>query len=468
MATTISAVQRRQSGMVRSSSARARRRYIVANICFAVFMWLVLIGTSPVQEWAFRGQIGEGDAANQVLHIVIFLALLIASGMPSKRELFCVPIGLAILLAYCYLSVSWAIAPAISFRRITLTALVVWVTFRQVDDLGPERTLRIVRYALLILLAINFLMVFFSPYGIHTEVFGEESSVVGDWRGIIPHKNVAGAACAFTILLFTFDNRQFPRIVSVLVIALSATFLYYTHSSTSEISLVMALVAGLAIRPYDANYRVVLGIVLLIVAGLVAEIVFTNITVLTDILNDPGALTGRGAIWPLLLEYASEHLWTGAGFSSFWQIGADSPIWTLTSGWVAIYAAHGHNGFLDLLVTIGLPGLVLAVIALIVWPLIRLLLSQSIAKPRRSLLLAMIIFCIGHNLAESSLLNAASMVQVFLLIAIAITYRQSNASAGAHHGLRQKMTRLLRRSRRDPVRAPVRGPVRGAIRTVRR
>ncbi|RZM32604.1 MAG: O-antigen ligase family protein, partial [Sphingomonas sp.] len=437
-----------------SALLRSRRRYIVANICFAVFMWLVLIGTSPVQEWAFRGQIGEGDAANQVLHILIFLALLIASGMPSKRELFCVPFGLAILLAYCFVSVSWAIAPAISFRRATLTAIVVWVTFRQVNDLGPERTLKIARYALLILLAINYLMVFFSPYGIHSEVFGEVSSVVGDWRGIIPHKNVAGAACAFTILLFVFDNRQFPRVISALTVAAAGIFLYFTHSSTSEISLALALAAGIAIRPYDASYRVVLGIVLLIAAGLAIEILLTNITVLTDILNDPGALTGRGAIWPLLLEYSREHLWTGAGFSSFWQIGADSPIWTLTSGWVAIYAAHGHNGFLDLLVTIGLPGLILAVIALIVWPLIRLLLSQSIAKPRRSLLLAIIIFCTGHNLAESSLLNAASMTQVFLLIAVAITYRHSNASVGAHHGLRQRMTRLMRKPARRLLRPP--------------
>ena len=448
MATTITAVQQRRSGAARSAVLRGRRRYIVANICFAVFMWLVLIGTSPVQEWAFRGKIGEGDAVNQVLHIVIFLALLIASGMPSKRELFCIPLGLAILLAYCFVTVSWAIEPSISFRRATLTAIVVWVTFRQVNDLGPDRALKIARYALLILLAINYLMVFFSPYGIHSEVFGEVSSVVGDWRGIIPHKNVAGAACAFTILLFVFDNRQFPRVISALVVAAAAIFLYFTHSSTSEISLALALVAGIAIRPYDASYRVVLGIVLLIAAGLAIEILLTNITVLTDILNDPGALTGRGAIWPLLLEYARDHLWTGAGFSSFWQIGADSPIWTLTSGWVAIYAAHGHNGFLDLLVTIGLPGLILAVIALIVWPLIRLLLSQSIAKPRRSLLLALIIFCTGHNLAESSLLNAASMTQVFLLIAIAITYRHSNASPGAHHGLRQRMTRLVRRPAR--------------------
>lgn len=449
MATAINVARRPASGPItplqRAARLRTRRRYVIANACFVVFLGLVLVGTSAFQEWAFRGAIGQGDAVNQALHVVIFLMLLVGSGMPSKRELFCVPLGLAVLLAYCFLSVTWAIVPFISFRRITLTALVVWVTFRQINDLGPERALKLIRYALIAVLIVNYLMVFLTPYGIHSEVFAQESSVVGDWRGIIPHKNVAGAVCAFTVLFFVFDNRQFPRIVSALVIAAATNFLYYTHSSTSEISLILALAMGLAIRPYNASHRFAFGICLAMVVGLAAQILFVNLAALSNFVNDPGALTGRGAIWPLLLEYASEHLWTGAGFSSFWRIGPDSPIWTLTSGWVAFYAAHGHNGFLDLLVTIGLPGMLLAIVVMIVWPLLRLLLSQSIDKPRRSLLLAVIIFCAGHNLAESSLLNAASLVEVFLLIAVAITYRESDASPGAHHALRGRMTRLLRR-----------------------
>ncbi len=452
MATAINVARRPASGPItprqRETRLRTRRRYVIANACFVVFLGLVLVGTSGFQEWVFRGAIGQGDAVNQALHVVIFVMLLAGSGMLSKRELFCVPLGLALLLAYCFFSVTWAIAPFISFRRISLTALVVWVTFRQINDLGTERALKLIRYVLIAVLIVNYLMVFLTPYGIHSEVFGEESSVVGDWRGIIPHKNVAGAACAFTVLFFTFDNRQFPRIVSALVIAAATIFLYYTHSSTSELSLVLALAMGFAIRTYDASHRFAVGICLAMVVGLALQILFVNLTALSDFVNDPGALTGRGAIWPLLFEYAREHLWTGAGFSSFWQIGADSPIWTLTNGWVAVYAAHGHNGFLDLLVTIGLPGMILAIVVMIVWPLLRLLLSQSIGKPRRSLLMAIIIFCAGHNLAESTLLNTASLVEVFLLIAMAITYRESNASPGAHHALRGRMTRLLRRPAR--------------------
>ena len=425
---------------------RAQRRYVVANLTFPVFLWLVLIGTAPFQEWAFQTPIGQGDAINQILYVAVLLILAFGAGMPSKRELLCVPAGLVILLGYCLLSVSWAVAPLASVRRVAQAAIVIWLVFRHVSDLGPARTLRLVRQAMIALLVINYLVVFLTPFGVHAEVFGEQSSVVGDWRGIIPHKNIAGAACSLTILLFLFDNRQFPRLVSAMVIVAATAFLIFTNSRTSEVMLVPSILLGFAIRPYTASHRTALGVFLLVAAAILLQILSANIAFLAEFLNDPGSLTGRGAIWPLLLDYAAEHPWTGAGFGSFWLIGDASPIWTLTTGWVAIYAPHGHNGFLDLLVTIGIPGLVLAVIALVVWPLLRLLLSVSIGKARRSLLLTLIAFCLGHNLTESSLLSGAAIVEVFLILAIAITYRDSNASAGAHHRLRARMTRMLHRS----------------------
>ncbi|MFZ3482959.1 O-antigen ligase family protein [Sphingomonas sp. 3-13AW] len=445
MATVIGQAHGRPFSGAQPMGKRARRRYVVANFTFAIFLWLVLVGTAPLQEWAFQIPIGEGDAVNQILYVGVLLILLVGAGIPSKSELLCVPAALTLLLALCFLSVTWAIAPLISLRRVAQTAIVIWLVFRHVGDLGPARTLRLLRWAMILLLVINYLVVFYTPFGVHGEVFGEQSSVVGDWRGIIPHKNVAGAACALTILLFLFDNKQFPKIASALVIVAAANFLFFSNSRTSQVLLIPAMLLGFAIRPYSANHRTALGVFLLIVAAIAAQILSMNSAALAEIVNDPGTLTGRGSIWPLLIEYAREHPWTGAGFGSFWLIGDKSPIWTLTTGWVAVYAPHGHNGYLDLLVTMGIPGLVLGLIALAIWPLLRLLLSLSIPKPRRSLLLTLIAFCLGHNLTESSLLNGAALVEVFLIVAIAITYRESNASAGAHHRLRTRLTRILRR-----------------------
>lgn len=436
---------RRVAGDIGRTSASARRRSLIASFTFAIFLWLVLIGTSPFQEWTVQDDAVKSDVVNQVLYICITLVLLFGTGIPGKARIFCVPLGVAILLGYCFFSVSWAILPLVALRRIIQTSMVVWLIFRCLSDMGPARMLRFVRVALIAMLVINYLTVYFSPFGIHADIPGEFSTLIGDWRGIVPHKNITGALCSLTILLFLFDSRDYPKPLSAAVILGSLIFLYYTNSRTSEVALVPAVVLGLAIRPYDASKRTVIAVFLLMVSVFAILLFAGSTSFLANILNDPYALTGRGAIWPLLLEYGGEHPWTGAGFGSFWLIGDDSPIWSLTSGWVAVYASHGHNGYLDLLVTIGVPGLLLAIFVLGVWPMLRLLLSTSIDKSRRSLLLAMIAFCLGHNLTESTLLSATAVVEVFLIMAIALAYRESNASAGSHRWLRQRIIRLVPR-----------------------
>lgn len=424
-------IERRAAGGTLSDAAR-RRGWIVSNFCFAAFLALILIGVAPFQEWVMTDQTGQGDIVNQVLHLGILFMLLFGSGGALRlRQLQPLPLSVVALLAYCLLTVTWAIDPMIALRRLILTSLVIWVLFRCVADLGYERVLLIMRGALIILLVLNFATVLFTPYGVHPAL-REESTVVGNWRGLMPHKNIAGAACAFMVILEIFDIRRFPKIISWAAIAGALIFLYFTVSKTSQAVLVFGIVGGVIVRPYSANYRTILGALVLIVAGFALQLGSVYLPVLTNLVNDPTSLTGRGAIWPLLIDYANQHPWTGAGFGSFWQIGSASPIWRITRSWVA-QSSHGHNGYLDLLVTIGIPGLVLAVAALMAWPLVRLFLSLSISKQQRSLLFAMLAFCIGHNLTESSLLNGPSVVEVFLIVTIALIYRLADRGARARN-----------------------------------
>ncbi|MCA1196346.1 O-antigen ligase family protein [Sphingomonas sp. R647] len=439
----------------RIDEAPAHRRQ--RTVCLAAlwgFLAVVLIGTSPFEEWAFSGAIGAGDLLNQLIYLVLFALLLFGTGRLSRRGLLPIPLGLCLVLGYCAISILWAVDPLISARRLALAGLTVWICFRLTLALGPERLLRTLRIALIGLLVINFLVVFLTPYGVHPEVFGDESLVAGNWRGIIPHKNIAGAACAFTILLMVFDNRQFSRLVSAVVIVGALVFLYYSQAKTSQGILVLALALGWLARGYSPNFRGIFALLLVILVGLGIQLLSVNSALVRDMLNDPAMLTGRTAIWPLLLEYIAERPFTGAGFGSFWQIGDASPIWWLTSGWVARFAAHGHNGYLDLAATIGLPGMALAVAALLLWPGLRLMLSFGIGAKRRALLLALLTFCAGHNLTESSLLNGAAVVQVFLLFTIAIIYFHSDASEGAHQRIAARARRILGLGRTRGVSPP--------------
>ncbi len=144
----------------------------------------------------------------------------------------------------------------------------------------------------------------------------------------------------------------------------------------------------------------------------------------TDMLNKPfqreDSLTGRVQIWPPLVAYALDNPLLGAGFGSFWNIGRESPIFAYSTTYWVTQLGNGHNGYLDLLVQIGFPGLILVVMALIVTPMLRLSLSPYASRNQGALLLALIIFCTGHNFTETSLMDRDAFVHLYLVMAGAL------------------------------------------------
>ena len=78
--------------------------------------------------------------------------------------------------------------------------------------------------------------------------------------------------------------------------------------------------------------------------------------------------TGRTEIWSFAIDALAAHPWKGQGFEAFWysdavRFGAeDSTRWMVD-------VATSHNSYVDLALTIGLPGLGLVLIALLVVPL---------------------------------------------------------------------------------------------------
>ncbi|MFX5660526.1 O-antigen ligase family protein, partial [Acinetobacter baumannii] len=70
--------------------------------------------------------------------------------------------------------------------------------------------------------------------------------------------------------------------------------------------------------------------------------------------------TGRSEIWEFALAAVAEKPITGHGYAAFWD-GVTERQTTQGAEW-AVSAAHSHNSYLDLAVTIGLPGLLLVIL----------------------------------------------------------------------------------------------------------
>lgn len=405
-------------------------RVRVAMVAFVGLLALTLLG--PAMTMLGDGDTGAGNAERQVGYLIVFILAVIAMRpIRHPERLLVVPWPLVAALAWCWLSLSWSIDPGVAVRRLVLTTIIIWSAFAVVRQLGIARLLLFIRCALIIVLIANFVAALaFPEIGIHNPGTDIDSMLVGKWRGIMAHKNIAGLTSALTIIFFTFDRRGLPHALLAVVILLSVIFLWLSDSKTSLGLVFVCMAIGFGIARYATRYAhrlvgrrtlrtAVLAAAVLILFPLIHFGIQSDPVL--NYLADPSGLTGRTEIWSAMVRYYLDNPIFSAGYGSFWNINHPSPILTYGHGWV-LDIAQGHNGFLDLLVTIGLPGLVLVLAATLIFPVDRLLLRSNLKEETCALVVTLLLFCITHNFTESSLFDRDSIGQVFLMLALAMLW----------------------------------------------
>ncbi|WP_395942451.1 O-antigen ligase family protein [Brevundimonas sp.] len=395
-----------------------------AKLCgaaLAALLLVVIIGLGPLQAQKTMASTGEGNILRQALFILVFgFVVVAAKGLQAPRIFLAPPPTLWLLIAWCWISLSWSLEPSIALRRLLLTTIIIWTVFMIVERAGYERTIRTTLVTLLMILAINYVVVILAPgVGIHQASDVLDPNLAGDWKGALPQKNFTGAVCTFTLLLLAFAGGWLQPLFRVVLMLMATFFLYKTGSKTSLALFIAGLGLGCLYLGYSPRFRAL--VVPLAIIGGALIVLFGQFYWVEAIssLSQGSALTGRGMIWGVLVAYANDHWLLGTGYGSFWNIGAESPVYYYTASWVRLIGS-GHNGYLDMLVAVGIIGLSLTVLALIVAPLSRLFWSRTISRRQGALLIAMLFFCIGHNFTESSLMDRDSIVQVFFMLTLAL------------------------------------------------
>ncbi len=247
---------------------------------------------------------------------------------------------------------------------------------------------------------------------------------------LLSEKNHAGAISALTFLLFAFDAAHIKRSVRFIVLIAAGYFLYRTTSKTSLGLTALATVLGSMFLYYRPYYRILvimfLLVFMLVFAAAIGAYGDTILEFLNIYMSDPESLTGRVQIWPILWNYFESNWMLGAGFGSFWNIGVESPIF-VGEGWVTEIAS-GHNGYLDILVQIGLPGLMIVFFAAFISPATQIIWLKQPDLQQSALIVSILFFCFAHNLTETTLFDRDSIVFIFILIAI----------AAVNHGYRER------------------------------
>jgi O-antigen ligase len=399
----------------------------LAELGYIAFLLLVFVGVTPFADgdattWQTAVLNGGGDLARQVAYLLDFALIAIAVvRRGGRRALQAFPPLYVLLLCWCLMSALWSPDPGITLRRGTLLCMVSASVMLSVHSIGPSRALQLLCYVVAAVVAIDLLSVVLVPQARHL-ASGIEPQLAGDWRGVHGHKNVAGALysnIALVALFLAWATRS--RWAVVLAFA-SCIFLVGTNSKSSLGIFPFALLAGtiyyLASRNTLNRKRVLVGLALGVTIMLAGLCIWWD--PLTLSLRDPALFTGRAAIWQAEWAYISDHFLLGSGFGSFSYTGKTSPLHNyIGSAWTGS-VANGHQGYLELLVAVGVPGFVLMLVSLFFEPLVLFGRRSRLSPSCRALLFSLFFFFFVHNFMESNFLNTDDSEWVIFLLAITL------------------------------------------------
>ncbi|MEL6815012.1 MAG: O-antigen ligase [Cyanobacteria bacterium J06598_3] len=183
----------------------------------------------------------------------------------------------------------------------------------------------------------------------------------GAWRGIYVHKVMLGTMMSFAILVSAYlSSWKNPlRPLALVTIAIAAITLIM---STTKAALAAMVLVFLCIPLYRSlrwrASRVLLfwsvTVPLLFGAALGA---WASANAVLAALGKDITLSGRTEFWPFILENIAQRPWLGYGYHTFWLNGWEG---YAANVWVHLPRGfeppHAHNGFLDILLSLGWVG----------------------------------------------------------------------------------------------------------------
>jgi O-antigen ligase len=285
---------------------------------------------------------------------------------------------------------------------------------------------------------------------------GEDPLGPAGWRGVFATKNSLGAIMAIGTVTYFYTlvaggkTKLIFFLVQIVGFVVCAAALYLAQSSTSLVIALLGAVLCVVIKLTHKRVGVAIIIwtaILLLLAPSVI-IVTNQLAAIAPLLGRNAQLTGRVDLWLILPSYIADRPWLGYGFGAFWVADSENValIWDAV-GWAP---PEAHNGWLDLLLELGVVGLAVLClqIFLIVINGIRAVVEGR--EPDSQYLLMTTLIILVFNISESGLVAPGVM---WVLLVIAVTALAKIA--------KQRQPAAKRRFYRVQPRTPIRSPSAG-------
>jgi O-antigen ligase len=333
----------------------------------------MVIASRPLAAWFLvAGEASMGNEAGSVLDRWVLVGLAVPTiailvrrnidwGDCLRRHGW-----LMSLLAYMFLSTLWSQITLIAIRRCIREVIVVLMALALITEANPRQALEsILRRTAYVLLPFSLVLIKYYPLlGVR---YGKWSGAL-TWVGVTAQKNHLGRLCMISVLFLAFalyrrwrdrtsEGGRYVKWADISILLLAIYLLKgaeNAYSATSLVTLALGLVTFLALHSArNVNLRLKQMVLLASVIVLFAFGVATpflggsGVAALTSSLGRDSTLTGRTEVWSDVLPEVEREPLLGHGFGSFW-----------TDARRALYdIPTAHNGYLDILLELGVVGL---------------------------------------------------------------------------------------------------------------
>ena len=422
------------------TQAIERRAYSTAGtlgpVLFTATLLFYLVTLTPFIDLSAAGSSDAATAKSSTINQLIYLgltgALWITVFKSPARHLVARPRGLLIVLLLWFAVVSaFSAQPDLALKRVFLATLtIVNGSIVLLLPRSERQFAGMLAFCCLGALGLAYAGVALMPQlAIHQASEIREPMNAGFWRGHFAHKNVAAAAMVIISFagLYLFGTGR--RLLGAAVVLLALVFLTRTGGKSAA----MALPGILAIAWVFERWRavripmVVLGIAAVNILTIGCSVSPAMRELVAQLGIDP-SFTNRTDIWKIGAGAAMDNPLTGYGFQLFWQTDAMVHKGGAAASW-AFAAFNGHNAYLDMAITTGLPGLALTLVLLVWLPLRDIARAEATANDPALTLFFVRIWLYGILVAcvESLFFQSGSLIWFMLVVAVFGLHLQADA-----------------------------------------
>jgi O-antigen ligase len=336
---------------------------------------------------------------------------------------------LMMLCAMSLLSTLWSIAPDVSIRRgvaVTATTLLGVYLAARFDWRDGLRLIGGVWFGLLILTLVS---------GVIAPKFAvDHETHEGAWTGGWWEKNQMGGHAARAAMMFAFlvwRDAAWRR-AWIAALFVSMTLVLLSTSATALLGMMLGFaVLGAAWWMAKGRHAAVVLLWAMVVGlgGLVAIYALAP-DMLLKLIGKDATLTGRTDIWEELIRAVNVRPWLGYGYQAFWSKDSEPRYWLQQA--VDWAAPSGHNGWLDLAISLGLVGFVLFLLDYLLSTCRAI--AQATRTPAAVLALGVLVQLILFSMSESILLWQNSIIWAtycFVSARLALDARRGDGRSSA-------------------------------------